>query len=91
MALPQAKTGTGGSPGGDGGGIYNAGTLTLRNSTVTGNATGSGGNGGAGYGGDNGGGGMTPWWRRRYTVSAGGAAAAVVAAARAPVSTTPAP
>jgi CSLREA domain-containing protein len=42
-----------GGPGGEGGGgagIYNAGTLTMTGTTISGNATGSGGGGGAGDG-----------------------------------------
>jgi CSLREA domain-containing protein len=41
-----------GGAGGDGGGIYNSGTLTLTNAAITGNATGHGGDGGTGGSGD---------------------------------------
>jgi len=44
-----------GGDGGDGGGIYNAGTLTLNNSTVSGNQAGNGGVGGPGGSGGDGG------------------------------------
>lgn len=47
---PDGKTGGGGGIGGNGGGIYNSnfGTLTIDNSTISGNDTGRGGNGGSG-------------------------------------------
>lgn len=55
------NSGFGGTNGVDGGGIYNAGALTLTDSIVTGNASGAGGAGGAagahGTGGDGGSGG----------------------------------
>ena len=47
-------SGSAGGPGTDGGGISNAGTLTLSAVTITGNAAGSGGNGGASPGGNGG-------------------------------------
>ena len=46
--------GDSGGDGGPGGGIYNAGELTLNNSTVSSNSTGSGGIGGTGGSGDTG-------------------------------------
>jgi CSLREA domain-containing protein len=47
----EKALGEGGHNGGIGGGILNAGSLTLVNCTVAGNATGNGGDGGNGYGG----------------------------------------
>ena len=49
--------GSGATPGGNGGGIYNSGTLTISNSTISNNVTGDGGDGATGGGnGGNGGG-----------------------------------
>ena len=48
-----------GGPGGRGGGIFNSGTLTITDSTVSANVTGVGGAGGAGFGGFGGTGGPT--------------------------------
>ena len=47
-------TGVGGAggPGGNGGGIWNRGSLTIKDSTVTGNAAGNGGAGSYGFGGN---------------------------------------
>jgi len=47
----------GGNPGVNGGGIINTGTLTITNSSITGNLTGSGGSNGSGIGGPGGNGG----------------------------------
>jgi CSLREA domain-containing protein len=47
-AAPSGARGGVGGKGGSGGGIFNAGTLTLTDSTITGNAAGGGGAGGAG-------------------------------------------
>ncbi len=46
-AAPDSNFGDGGN----GGGVFNSGTLTVTNSTVSGNTAGNGGNGGGGYGG----------------------------------------
>lgn len=50
----QAAGGGSGGAGGGGGGVYNAGALTLEDSTLTGNVTGAGGSGAVGTGGDGG-------------------------------------
>jgi CSLREA domain-containing protein len=60
VTLTNGKTVDGGASGGHGGGIYNAGTLTLNNCAVTNSTTGNGGDdagtgGSGGHGGDGGG------------------------------------
>jgi CSLREA domain-containing protein len=49
-SVPAVGTGAAGNPAADGGGIANAGTLTVQDSEISGNATGKGGNGGSGTG-----------------------------------------
>lgn len=47
--FPDGGDGGAGGASGDGGGIYNAGTLTIEGSTISGNFTGRGGEGGTGH------------------------------------------
>jgi hypothetical protein len=47
--FPDGGDGGAGGPSGDGGGIYNAGSLNIEGSTISGNFTGRGGEGGTGH------------------------------------------